>query len=285
MTRTPTRPVLRYHGGKWRLAPWIIAHFPPHRVYVEPFGGAASVLLRKPRSYAEVYNEVDGEIVDFFRILRHPEHAVRLADLLKLTPFARAEFEEAYEPAKDRFERARRLVIRSFMGFGSDGIRTELTTGFRANSNRSGTSPSHDWVNYAGAVAAMTERLAGVVIEQRDALACMAQHDGPATLHYVDPPYMWETRKINHRGHGYRHELDNADHDRVLGELRKLQGMVVLSGYPSETYDVALKGWMRKERAAHADGAQPRTEVLWLNPACVAALGHGPLFANMETAA
>lgn len=70
MSATPTRPIMRYHGGKWRLAPWIIAHMPPHRIYVEPYCGAASVLMRKPRSYAEVINDLDGEVVGVFRVLR-----------------------------------------------------------------------------------------------------------------------------------------------------------------------------------------------------------------------
>jgi len=90
----PTRPVVRWHGGKWLRAPWIITHFPPHRVYVEPFGGGGSVLLRKPRAYAEVYNDLDNEVVDLFRVLRDRELATRLIELLRLTPFARAEFED-----------------------------------------------------------------------------------------------------------------------------------------------------------------------------------------------
>ena len=84
------RPLLRYHGGKWLLAPWIISHFPAHRVYVEPFGGAASVLIRKERSYAEVYNDLDSEVVNLFRVLRaQPDDLVHA---IELTPFARDEF-------------------------------------------------------------------------------------------------------------------------------------------------------------------------------------------------
>jgi DNA adenine methylase len=93
------RPVLRAHGGKWRIAPWILGHLPAHRIYVEPYGGGASVLLRKERSYAEIYNDLDGEIVNFFRVLRDPEQAGRLLELLELTPFAREEFELSYQPA------------------------------------------------------------------------------------------------------------------------------------------------------------------------------------------
>lgn len=97
---TVTRPVLRWLGGKWRLAPWIIEHFPPHRIYVEPFGGAASVLLRKARAYNEIYNDLDGELVNLFRVLRG-EHAGELLAQLRLTPYARAEYDLALEPAGD----------------------------------------------------------------------------------------------------------------------------------------------------------------------------------------
>ncbi len=114
----PARPVLRWFGGKWKLAPWILSHFPAHRVYVEPFGGAGSVLMRKPRSYCEVYNDIDCEVVNLFRVLRDPGQAARLIADLELTPFSRDEFIAAYEPAEDPAELARRLVMRSFMGFG-----------------------------------------------------------------------------------------------------------------------------------------------------------------------
>ena len=275
------RPALRWHGGKWRLAPWIIQHLPAHRVFVEPFGGAASVLLRKPRSYGEVYNDLDGEAVNLFRVLRDVEQAERLKLLLTLTPFAREEFDEAYLPTPEPVERARRLVIRCFMGFGSDGARIDRRTGFRANSNRSGTTPAHDWVNYPSALPGLISRLQGVVIENRDALACMVQHDGLDTVHYVDPPYLPETRSLSSRHDAYLHEMSVEDHNRLLGGVLSLIGMVIVSGYASALYDKALAGWGRLERAALADGAKPRTEVLWINPAASSRRVGSDLFASV----
>lgn len=276
----PSRPLLSWHGGKWRLAPWILAHLPPHRIYVEPFGGAASVLLRKPRSYGEVYNDLDDEVVGLFRVLQRPAEAVRLVELLRLTPFARREFEAAYEPCEDPVERARRLVIRSYMGFGSNAHASQAkghrSTGFRANSNRSGTTPAQDWANYPEVLPAIVERFAGVVVECRPAIDVMRQHDSPSTLHYVDPPYLPETRAQGNpydlRWRMYRHELTRDDHAALLDALSSLAGMVVLSGYPDPLYDRRLAGWRRVETRAYADGARERTEVLWLNPAACHAL-------------
>lgn len=263
----PRRPVLRWHGGKWLLAPWVIEHFPAHQVYVEPFGGAASVLMRKPRSYAEIYNDLDCEVVNLFRVLRSND-AERLVEAVRLTPFSRDEFSQAYQETSDPIERARRLVIRSFMGFGSNGH--NRLTGFRANSNRSGTTPAHDWVNYPDSLVTVVKRIAGVTIENKDAKAVMAQHDAPNTLHYVDPPYVIGTR--SDEGADYAHEMDDEAHAELLSFLREAAGMVVLSGYPHPLYDEALSDWRRVERQALADGAKPRTEVLWINPACAARL-------------
>lgn len=294
MSAAPTRPVLRWHGGKWRLAPWIIGHFPKHKVYVEPFGGAASVLMRKPRSYGEVYNDLDDEAVCLFRVLRDPAQAAELEKAIRLTPFARAEFRKAYEQTDDPIERSRRLVIRSFMGFGSNAHSSQekghRSTGFRANAHKSGTTPAQDWANWPNALAATIARLQGVTIENRDAREVIAQHDGRDTLHYVDPPYLPETRARGNRydlaWRMYRHELSRDDHAELLEFLCELEGMVVLSGYPDALYDDALREWRRVETKAHADGARERIEVLWLNPACVAALdaragGYGtPLFSH-----
>jgi DNA adenine methylase len=279
------RPIVRYHGGKWKLAPWIIENLPEHRVYVEPFGGGASVLLRKPRSYAEVYNDLDGEIVNLFRVAR--EHGERLAEVLRLTPFARDEYLAAWFPSDDTMEQARRTVVRAFMGFGSAAVTMSRApakggrgglarAGFRANSNKSGTTPGHDWANYPAALDATVERLQGVIIENRDAFELMPQHDGAQTLFYVDPPYVAATRD---KGGDYRHEMTDDDHRRLAELLCGVEGMVVLSGYPSALYDELYAGWVRIDRQAHADGARDRIECLWLNDAADAAKSQQRLIA------
>jgi DNA adenine methylase len=284
----PTRPVLRYHGGKWMLAPWILQHFPPHRVYTEPYSGAASILIRKPRAdLVEVYNDRHSEIVNLFRVLRDPEQAPRLADLLRLTPFAREEFALSYEPSDDPVEQARRTVCRSMMGFGSNSA-SGMKSGFRANGNRQTAHPASDWVNYAPAVAAFTERLQGVVIENRMAIDIIRHHDYPDALHYCDPPYVHDTRSehTTRKGKGYLHEMTDSDHRELAEVLRNCTGMVIVSGYPSDLYAELFDGWHVSERAALADGGKngraERTEVLWMNDACMAALerSRGGLFAE-----
>jgi DNA adenine methylase len=262
---TVRRPPLRYHGGKWKLAPWIIGHFPRHRIYVEPFGGGASVLMRKPRSYAEVYNDAWGDVVNVFRVLR--DRPAELERLLHLTPFSREDFDLCSERADNPVEQARRTIYRSLAGFGSAAVNGKHTTGFRANSKRAGTTPAQDWMNYPTHVQAFAERLRGVVIENRDAWDVMRQHDSPETLHYVDPPYMHETRNLRRGNAIYHREMTDQDHEVLLERLRSLTGMVVLSGYRTELYDAGLPGWTRVDRLAKADGARDRIESLWLNPA------------------
>lgn len=277
-----TRPALRYHGGKFRLASWIQRFFPPHDCYVEPFGGAAGVLLQKPRVYAEVYNDLDGDVVNFFRVLRDPGQRARLIEQCALTPYARDEFDAAYEPTDDPVERARRTAVRAAMGFGSAGA-TKASTGFRTDTRRKYGTAQHNWADYPQALAAIGERFAGVLIENRDAIAVIEAHDAPDTLHFVDSPYVHETRTMR-RGGGYRHELTDAAHEQLLDALRVVDGMVVLCGYRSALYDDALRGWERHETVARISGGRGtalRTEVVWINPACAAALAgsQGGLFA------
>ena len=286
----PTRPVMRYHGGKWRLAPHIIGHFPPHAHYTEAFGGGASVLLRKRPVAAELYNDLDGEVVNLFQVLRDPKTAEDLRQLLSLTPFARQEFEDSYGPATDAFvgecpvERARRLVVRAAMGHGSAAHNPDHRTGFRWKAWRQGTALPWDWARYPEALKAVTARLREVVIENRDALEVLVGWDDRRTLHYVDPPYPHGTRHREHfRNKAYRHELSDDDHRRLAGVLHELEGMVVLSGYPCSLYDEELYGdWTRVELAAVKstnNASAPATEVLWLNEAASTARPQRSLFA------
>jgi DNA adenine methylase len=283
-----TRPALRYLGGKWKLAPWIIGLMPPHRVYVEPFGGAASVLLRKPRSPGECYNDLNGELVNLFRVLRNRRASAELRRQIALTPFARAEYDAAFGEASSPIERARRLVVRSYMGHGSSAATSEKSTGFRASMvNRGGALPAGDWTTLPLALDQIVERIQGVLLEQRPALQVIDRYDQPDTLFYVDPPYLPETRSAKRKGgkasHVYAFELTADEHVVLLDRLAGAQGMVMLSGYAHPTYDDTLSGWSRYEIETHADGALDRVEVLWVNPAAEAA--KGDLLARMSGAA
>lgn len=172
-------------------------------------------------------------------------------------------------------------MIRSFQGFGSAAATGEHT-GFRSTSVRSGTGPALDWRNYPDALAAITQRLQGVVIENREALALMEYHDRPNTLHYVDPPYVHSTRstKVRHNatGKSYRHELDDNQHKELAAFLKRLRGMVVLSGYPCPLYDELYITWHRVDRHAYADGSRERIECLWLNSAALEGLAQLDFF-------
>jgi DNA adenine methylase len=267
------KPVLRYHGGKFRLAQWIMSFFPDHSCYVEPFGGAAGVLIQKERVYAEVYNDLDRDVANFFAVLRDPELRRQLIEAVVFTPYARTEFEQAWEPTDEPIESARRLCIRAQMGFGSAGA-TKGTTGFRIDTKREYGTAQHLWAQYPAALAAAGERLTGVLIENRPALEVIAAHDAPTTLHFVDPPYVHATRTHGGRK-GYRHEMSDEDHLELIESLGELDGFVVLSGYDSDLYRSRLAGWTRHcttSRISGGRGSVLRNEVVWVNPACSAAL-------------
>lgn len=278
------RPAVRYHGAKFRLATWLLRFMPPHTCYVEPFGGAAGLLLQKPRAYAEVYNDLDGDIVNFFRVLRDPAQRARLIEAVALTPYARDEFEQSWLPATDPIERARLLVIRAQMGFGSAGA-SKATTGFRIDTRRKHGTAQHLWSEYPSAIEDAGQRFSGVMIENRPAIDVMRQHDGQDTLLFVDPPYMHETRVRVPRTGYYRHEMSSADHEQLLEFLCSASAMVMLCGYDTDLYHQRLPGWAvhrTRARISASRGTVLRTEVLWLNPACAAALErrHGGLFAE-----
>lgn len=279
------RPALRYHGGKFTLGKWIISVFPKHRVYVEPYGGAASVLLQKPRAYAEVYNDLDSEVVNLFQVLRCPARAGELEELLKLTPYSRQEFDAAFVPVPadyDPVEKARRTIIKSFMGFGSVGVTGAYKTGFRNNATRSYTHPAMDWADYPNHLWMLTERLQGVIIESRPALDVIKTFDGPETLFYLDPPYVFDTRQKNNAGKAYRFEMTDDEHRQLAELVYTLEGKVIISGYASDLYDQELyPNWKRLTRQAWVR-ANERTEVLWLSPN-IDLIAELPLFAHVTS--
>lgn len=263
-----TRPVLRWHGGKWRIAPWLMSNMPRHLVYVEPFGGGASILLRKQRSRTEIYNDIDGAAVNFFAVCR--DRADELARACALTPYAREEYFSLYGVTDDPVEAARRLVCRSFMGMNSKGAFEKSGFDGRMNDDQ-----------FIGRLSAMLDlpetvrqvagRLRGVLVEHSPAIPLMERYDTPDTLFYLDPPYLPITRGSNRRI--FTHDMTRADHLKLLGFVREVAGMVLLSGYPSKLYNEALHDWRRVETQARADGGdQDKTEVIWMNPRCAAAL-------------
>ncbi|MEM9787721.1 MAG: DNA adenine methylase [Pseudomonadota bacterium] len=279
-----TRPALRWHGGKWRIAPWIISHFPPHRSYVEPFGGAASVLLRKPVAQEEVYNDLFDEVVTLFRVLRS-EWANELIAAVALTPFSRLEFERAYQFCDCEVETARRLIVRSFFGYGGGLSINRQATGFRSVNKKAGSAPQKPWAGYPEMLRQIVERLRGVIIESQPAMDLIAAHDSPDTLFYIDPPYPHDTRSGKTSGgspyHRYPHEMSDGDHVALLRALRDVEGFVVLSGYECPLYDDALADWWTRTREVRADGGQARVEKLWINYDPAAVMPEGGLFGGV----
>ena len=163
MNKEITRSIMQYQGGKFRLATWIMPFFPEHDVYVEPFGGAAGVLLRKDKSKLEVYNDLNSDIVSFFRVMRDSEKAERLAHLLELTPYSREEYKSVYDLPKseDDVEMARRLLVKSYMSYYSNGATRESRQGFGArmswNSLKLGMLPVFN--KYTDLIPAFCKRL------------------------------------------------------------------------------------------------------------------------------
>lgn len=258
------RPLIRYHGGKFRIADWIISHFPSHEIYVEPFGGAASVLFAKTPSKTEVYNDLDDDVVNLFKVLRDKELSLELAKQLDFTPYSRTEFYEARNESDDPVERARRLVIRAQMGFGSAGA-TKNKTGFRLDTQRGGSNIVSIWGEQPKVITEAAKRLKKVMVENRDALKVIEDHDSDNTLFFVDPPYVLDTRNMS--GKAYRHEMNNREHEQLIELLIQLKGKVIVCGYEHPIYKKL--GWSKVTKtvsAAGQSGSVLREEVLWINP-------------------
>jgi len=272
------RPILRYHGGKFLLARWIISHFQDHLHYFEAMGGGGSVLIQKARSRYETYNDLWGTVVNVFRVLRDKEMADELERVIRLTPYSREEFTSCGEinisALEDPIEKARLTILRSFAGYGSAATNNKHATGFRTWPRPRGSSPAQDWANWPGQIKAFTERLQGVTIENRDYRELLPLYDGENTLVYLDPPYPHQTRNMRRGNASYVHEFTNADHIDMAERVHRLKSMVVISGYNCPLYDDLFQGWRKVEKTTMADGGRERIECLWINRA-----GKNTLFA------
>lgn len=262
-------PPFAYYGGKTRLARRIVDLLPAHQHYVEPFAGSLAVLLAKPRSRMETVNDLDGDLMTFWRVLRdQPE---RLAAAAALTPHGRAEHRAAYDlDVPDDIERARRVWVLLSQGRGG----TLRNTGWRFYRDPSGSTMSMPGylAAYVERMLVAAERLAGVSLECRPACEVIRDYGQQENaLLYVDPPYLASVRKSTN----YRREMASASEHRDLADaLNGCAATVVLSGYDSPLYGDLFADWERVELAAWTgNGIRPgskraegnRVEVLWSN--------------------
>lgn len=271
-----TNPPLQYHGSKWAIAPWIISKMPPHRCYVEPFCGGASVLMRKTPSIHEVINDMDNAVITFFEVLR--TRTDELIRAIELTPYAREELRRAYQSTNDSLEMARRLFVRCWQSFGSGTGPSQMGWRYQVGDTLNSRANAVKQFNTLDRLYVVASRLKHVQIECGDAAACIKRFDAPSTLFYVDPPYVHFTRSESGRRRGYQHEMTITDHQALAVLLNSVRGMVILSGYPSRQYAEWFAGWECITRRSRTIGTD-RTECLWLNPAVINANMHDlPMF-------
>lgn len=279
MTTTISRSPLRWMGSKATLAHRIIDLMPPHKRFAEVYGGGMSVMLRKPRAEREVYNDLNGEVCNFFRVLR--DDTRWLVRAIKWTPFSRAELKRAWHyDGDDPRERALVMYIKCWQAWGSSQ-RDQSGWRFQVKSRRAAI---RDW-NNVKPLWETAERLKGIQIENDDALKVMKRYDTPETLFYVDPPYLHSTRMKDALRKGYVHEMTDQQHIEMATVLHGLKGMVILSGHPSKLYDDLFRGW-RCFRFNHRtiNNARRTIECLWLSPNCIQEITALPLFAALKEA-
>lgn len=272
MTLEITRPLLRYLGGKWQLRHWIGEYLPAHDFYAEPFVGGASVLLSKPPApKGEIINDMNRDLINLFRVMQSADQSAELMRRLDWTPYAKAEHAMAAEPTEDPVERARRLVIRSFMGIEVAGVASR-GTGFRMGNvdlrrfdqegKRTFRNCAKDWDGWKSALPAIRDRIKHVMIYERDAMEFIDLMDTEQCLMYIDPPYDHATRS------GTRYQVEFNAHPQLAERLLEAKAMVVLSGYPTEHYQpLEAAGWQRVEKDYRANMSEERrTECLWISP-------------------
>ena len=251
--------ILKYPGGKWGLANWIINLFPEHHSYLEPFFGSGAILFNKPRSNIDTINDLDGNVVNFFEwVKRDPE---RLAREIYYTPYARQVYEETYNRiAENSLYKAVNFCIRLNMGHG---YRTtgEKVAWKRDVVGRERAYGARYWAELPGKIVQAAERLREVQIECRPAAELIREFNFKEVLIYADPPYMLETR----HGKQYKEEMSDKDHEELLEVLKAHRGKILISGYDTKLYREMLKGWNRKETYRYTQSGSRKKEVLWMN--------------------
>lgn len=287
--------LVRWYGGKGRLLSHILPMIPNTRVYVEPYGGAASILLNRKTAPVEVYNDLDGRLVNFMRVMQSPEQFRLLLHRLRHTPYSRAEFARALgmQAADDPVDRAWAFFVVQNQGFsGKAGTIGNFGRVFVA---RRGMSHNCSfWQSRIAALRHQRDRIMSVQVDNRDALEVIRYWDSEDTTFYLDPPYVSHTRSKGSRSI-YTHEMSDSQHRELVQTISQCQGCVVLSGYDSPTYAPLIGfGWRRDEFYVTCDAAgrvrgsklrgkgavmrhAPRVEVVWRNPAC---LRWGRLFSD-----
>lgn len=229
-------------------------------------------MLNKEPAATEVYNDINSDVVNYFRVLRDPDMAKELAEALMNTPFSREEYDLAWERYKDpdigMVERARLTYIKAQMSFSPNGATRDGKPGF-SGIKLDGEKCTHKnksvFLQYHTRIHAFTERLRNTIIEHTDALRVIRQYDNPETLFYVDPPYLdgtWDNGGV--------YDLENITQDDLLDTLLAVKGMVVLSGYDNDLYNERLKGWAKDSRKTVNQLQQERVECLWISPNCEA---------------
>jgi DNA adenine methylase len=250
------RPPFPYFGGKQRIAEQIISLMPEHGHYVEPYAGGLSVLYAKEPAKHETVNDLDGNLMTFWRVLR--EQPEELYNACFLTPWSRDELALPLTPDLSDVERARRVWVKLTQGRGARLVNTGWRFVVDPNSPTSMASYRR---GYLDRLLPAAERLANVCLESRDALQIIEKYGKfDDTLLYVDPPYLFETR-----GKGYAVEMGDEESHRALAEaLNATKGKAVLSGYRTELYDQLYADWNVTEIKARANVGD-RVEVVWTN--------------------
>lgn len=247
------RPIIKYPGAKWAIADWVVARLPAHSAYLEPYFGSGAVFFTKDRAPYETINDIDDDIVNLYRVIR--EDADRLAALLEITPWARAEYDRSCDISDEPIERARRFVTHTWQSFGR-GI-PGVETGWKTKASE---YTLRRWAHLPDDICRTVERLRGVRIEKRPGIDLIRAHCDPRVLIYADPPYPSALRR-----RFYPHEMTDADHVALLDALDAHPGPVALSGYHCPLYDARLAHWHAHEIHVTVEHGETRIEVLWLN--------------------